>query len=168
MTDNATTFASEEFAEFTRRNEIRHVRSPPYHPASNGLAERGVQTFKGGFKRFKSGTLGTRLSRFLLWYRITPHSSGSSPAEMMWGRTLRSKLDLVRPNSDVRVPETQEGLSSQDTPSPRRQFDVNDTVFAKNYAAGPKWLPGVVVGLQGSVMYRIRLRDNREIVRHVD
>ena len=75
---------------------------------------------------------------------------------------------LVRPNSDVRVPETQEGLSHQDTPSPRRQFDVNDTVFAKNYAAGPNRLPGVVVGLQGSVMYRIRLRDNREIVRHVD
>ena len=94
---------------------------------------------QGGFQEFKSGMLGTRLSRFLLWYRITPHSSGSSPAEMMWGRTLRSKLDLVRPNSDVRVPETQEGLSSQDTPSPRRQFDVNDTVFAKNYAAGPKW-----------------------------
>ena len=65
----------------------------------------------------------------------------------------------------MRVPETQEGLSSQDTPSPRRQFDVNDTVFANNYAAGPKWMPGVVVDFKGRLCC---LRDNREIVRHVD
>ena len=67
--DNAATFTSEEFALFLKRNGIRHVRSPPYHP---GMVERVVQTFKGGLSRFKSGTLSTKLSRFLLWYHVVP------------------------------------------------------------------------------------------------
>ena len=44
--DNGSVFTSSEFQDFTKRNGIRHVTSAPYHPASNGLAERVVQTFK--------------------------------------------------------------------------------------------------------------------------
>ena len=48
VSDNATTFTGEEFAEFLKKNGIRHIRSPPYHHASNRLVERAVQTFKEG------------------------------------------------------------------------------------------------------------------------
>ena len=109
VSDNAATFTSEEFGEFMRRNGIQHVRSPPYHPASNGLVERAVQTFKEGMKRQKSGTLNTRLSQFLLRYRITPYSStGTSPSEPLWGRKLRSTLDLLVPNTNRKLQQNQD------------------------------------------------------------
>ena len=170
VSDNATTFTSEEFAEFTKKNGIRHVRSPPYHPSSNGLAERAVQTVKEGLMRCKAGSLETRLSKFLLRYRITPHSSvGSSPAELMWGRTLRSKLDLLRPDIEQRAQQAADRQKmAHDSHSFQRQFAVNETVYARNYGSGPRWLSGTVVGLQGTAMYRVRLLDNREIVRHID
>ena len=41
VTDNGPTFISTEFESFLQRNGIRHSTSAPYHPATNGLAERG-------------------------------------------------------------------------------------------------------------------------------
>ena len=45
VTDNSSCFKSEEFGEFMRKNN-RHIAGAPYHPSTNGLAERAVQTFK--------------------------------------------------------------------------------------------------------------------------
>ena len=65
VTDNGTCFTSYDFMEFARCNHIRHLTTAPYHPSSNGLAERVVQTFKLGMKKQANGTLQTKMSRFL-------------------------------------------------------------------------------------------------------
>ena len=46
VSDNVPQFTSKEFSEFMAANGVQHVRSAPYHPATNGAAERFVQTFK--------------------------------------------------------------------------------------------------------------------------
>ena len=52
LTDNGTVFTSDKFNRFTKQNDIHYVRSP-YHPASNGLVEREVQTFKNAVKKIR-------------------------------------------------------------------------------------------------------------------
>ena len=49
-----------------------------------------------------------------------------------------------------------------------RSFSDGDSVYARNYSSGPKWLPGVVVGVEGSVVFEVQLGDGRVIRRHVD
>ena len=39
VSDNASSFTSEQFARFCSRNNINHVTSAPFHLTCNGLAE---------------------------------------------------------------------------------------------------------------------------------
>ena len=165
VSDNATAFTSAEFSNFLRRNGIKHILTPPYHPASNGLVERSVQTFKEGLKRLKEGSLNTRLMRFLFKYRITPHSgTGVSPAELMYGRKLRSQLDLVKCSPGAESLD----YPDSDRQAPTRGFAVGDSIYARNYGHGPKWLPGLIVKIEGAVLYHVKLKDDRVLRRHRD
>ena len=75
VSDNGPSFTSMEFQNFVKRNGIKHLTSAPYHPASNGLAERAVRTFKEGLRKATTGSLSSQLARFLFQYRTTPHST---------------------------------------------------------------------------------------------
>ena len=54
-----------------KANGVKHVRIAPYHPASNGLAERFVQSFKTALKSSVNSrlSLSHRLANYLLSYR---------------------------------------------------------------------------------------------------
>ena len=51
VSDNGTCFTSSEFKSFMLNNKIRHITSAPYHPSTNGAAEKTVQTFKTAMKK---------------------------------------------------------------------------------------------------------------------
>nr|XP_037876654.1 uncharacterized protein K02A2.6-like [Bombyx mori] len=99
ISDNGPQFTSYEFKEYCTKQSILHVTSSPYHPRTNGLAERLVRTFKNRMASVDNTNLERRLLEFLFTYRNTPHSStGKSPAEMMFGRQLNCILSNIRPD----------------------------------------------------------------------
>ena len=73
VTDNGPQFISEEFRAFIASNGVTHIRTAPYHPASNGATERLVQTVKKALQagRQRGAPLEHRLAAFLLQYRNT-------------------------------------------------------------------------------------------------
>ena len=44
--DNGPQFTAVEFQHFLKGNGVKYILCTPYHPSSNGLAERFVRTFK--------------------------------------------------------------------------------------------------------------------------
>ena len=61
--DNGPQFTSDEFAQFMQGNGIKHILCASYHPASNGLAEKFMQTFKRAMKAGdKDGLLNHHLT----------------------------------------------------------------------------------------------------------
>ena len=171
VTDNGPTFTSELFGEFMEQNGIRHVRTAPFHPASNGLAERAVQTVKEGLKRMKGESLSTRLSRFLFKYRLTPQTTtGRAPAEMLMGRRPKSKLDLLRPDMKATVMRKQEKQKEgHDQHAQERQLKPGDDVYVRNFSnSNEKWLPGAILAQRGPLSFVVELTDGRVFRRHQD
>lgn len=103
VADNGPQFASKEFRECCRDRAVVLTLTPPYHPNSNGEAERFVQTFKRGmYKGMRDGRKVVEgIAREMLFeYRVTPHpATKEAPAEMLMGRRIRTALDVVRSDS---------------------------------------------------------------------
>ncbi|KAK6762270.1 hypothetical protein RB195_023110 [Necator americanus] len=99
VSDNGTQFTAKEFQEFCDMQGIEHVRSPPFHPQSNGQVERFVDTLKRTLQKIKEGGTSEKLAEFLQCYRRTPCASTPghlSPAEVFLGRQLRTSLTLLK------------------------------------------------------------------------
>ncbi len=148
---------STEFEDFLATNGIRHVTSAPYHPATNGLAERAVQIVKRNLKKTTEGSIKSRLAKMLYAYRLTPQSTtGVSPAEMLLGRRPRSRLDVLRP------------LTAERVESQQRLLQEGDPVLVRNYLQEEKWLPGTIEKKTGPVSCTVKLDDGRSRRCHQD
>ena len=170
VSDNGSNFTSSEFEEFMKRNGIKHIKVAPYHPASNGLAERAVRVFKEGFEKMGEGSIQTKISRFLLRYRTTPHSTtGVPPSELLMERKLHTQLDRIFPSVADRVRSKQSKQKAvHDYHAKERTLEEGQAVHAKDFRYKKTWLPGTLVEKTGPVSARIQLDDGTVIRRHQD
>ena len=159
VTDNGPPFNSHEMQNFYKKYGISHVTTPPYHPASNGIAERFVRTFKETLlKEEISNRLDkvTVLRDFLRNYRWSPHiSTGLSPAKMMFQYPVRTEFDMMKPVTP---------LQSEKKP----KYAIGDSVWALNYRSNKsqKWLLATVTKHLGSMVYEIQSSDGFYHKRH--
>lgn len=163
VSDNGPQFCSAEFQAFTSHLGIIHKRGAPYHPATNGLAERFVQTVKKSLRASLLEGIGLQygLDRFLMAYRNAPHSvTGESPSQLMMGRALRSRLDVMKPqfmSKQIRVPTSLE----------IREFKASDLVWVRCYMGASKWKQGVILSRIGPLCYFVEV-EGRKWKRHID
>jgi len=75
--DNGRSFRSAEFTQFLKANGITPKYTAPYHPSTNGQAERFIQTMKNSLRKMlidsknKNLKLEDALQDFLIQYRVT-------------------------------------------------------------------------------------------------
>ena len=159
-TDNGPQFVATEFKTFMKENGVRHIRSAPYHPASNGQVERLVQTCKQALKAGKDSglSLAHRLSNFLISYRSTRHSTtGQSPSELFLRRRIRTSLDLLKPDAERQVLDKQaQQKLAHDKRVRENTWTVGERVMAKNVGSGPNWVPATITKVLGPVTYEVK------------
>jgi hypothetical protein len=151
VTDNGPSFTSLEFKDFCKLKDIKHTFSPPYHPATNGAAERFVEIFKKHVLKIKESsgnTIQSAINLFLFDYRVMPHSTtGVTPAMLMYNRELRSRFALLRPPPVIE--RTQQMLDKQRelaSGSRKINFMVGAKVMARDYRKNRRpWIQGVIV-----------------------
>lgn len=150
---------------------LEHVTSPMYHPCSNGLAENSVRTCKKMIKSIlhnkQTKQISEQLADYLFEFRNTVHcTTGFTPARLVFGRELRSKLDLILP-----PPQSNNSDEENDQQNHhKRTFNVGDKVWARWFVnRKPIWVKGSVTQVLGSRMYLIFFPDyNESDKRHVD
>ena len=151
---NATSFTLEEFQEWCRERGITHLSGAPYHPATNGAAERLVQSFKSSLRK-SSLPPKSSLQEFLMIYRRTPLPSGMSPCELLNERQIRTKVDVHFP-SHLHIAQGMQcdsayksGKKSPATISKvLHEYKVGRPVYVSHHGRKidktPRWVPAIV------------------------
>lgn len=182
VSDNGTSFISQEFQNFCILNGIEHLRSPVYHPASNGQAESFVKIIKKGIKTIlllpsKANDFQMRLSKYLFDYRnSTNGTTGTSPAQLVFGHGLRSRLDLFicneTPSSTSLCSHVKRQQCSQAKyygGVKRKDFVIGETVWVKQFVNKSRyyWSKGVIKRKIGKVIYEVYIaKFQKKVLRH--
>lgn len=99
LTDQGTNFTSQLLMEVYRLLQVHLIRTTPYHPQTDGLVERFNRTLKSMLRKCANeGKDWDKLIPYLLFaYREVPQAStGFSPFELLYGRSVRGPLDILR------------------------------------------------------------------------
>lgn len=157
VSDNGPPFCSAEFKKFCEEADIMLKHSPPYHPQSNGLAERNVQTLKIKIKKRGVRTVTQEIvDEIVNQVNNCPARDNKTPKELLLKYTPRTKLEKCLPqNFSKREEKDQKVLKKVQIPK-HRTFQVGETCFVKN-PTGKERIKGIITEKLSEVRYLIRL-----------
>lgn len=142
-----------------------NVYSSPYHPQTNGLAERFIGTLKRRVLKRGKGFDNTRLWKFLKSYRNSPHvTTGKTSSELMIGRRLPTLFDNIRPDITRSV---ESALAKQkqkhDEKSRPTNIEEGQPIWYREHRKGI-WKPATVKHKTSPVSFRINSADGTKRV----
>ena len=168
VTDNATTFMSQEFQAWCKQRGIVHLTGAPYHPATNGAAERLIQSFKQALRK-SSLPPKEALQEFLMQYRRIPFASGLSPSELLNVRRIRTKIDTLVPSIPHLLQERQSRQASKHSNAEdsevvskvEHHYSLGDPCYALYFGPrrdrDPRWVPAIVTKVHGTRSVNVRV-----------
>ena len=102
--DNGPPLNGNDFKTYLTKLGIKHETSTPDWPQGNSEAEAFMKPLGKAIRaaRAENRNWVQELSRFLLSYRTTPHSSTSvPPAQLLFNRPVRGTLPMLNPKDKV-------------------------------------------------------------------
>ena len=111
LTDMGSQFTSAVMKEVSRLLSIKMLTTTPYHPCCNGLVEKFNGTLKSMLRKICTETpkdWDRFIPALLFAYRETPQESlGFSPFELLYARTVRGPMSILKDlwTDDVPEPE---------------------------------------------------------------
>lgn len=163
VSDNGPQFCSSTFKKFCNLYGIQHITSAPYHPQSNGRAEKFVDTLKRGLRKMGTeGSVDQKLRTLLASYRRMPSDilDNKSPFELVTGRPMPSRLDLIKKPEPLQptqphTPNMAENFNRHHG-AKDRQFQVGDPVhFQRHQGMAWIWQRGTVTKRLGAANYEV-------------
>jgi len=142
--DNGPSLISTEMKQWLSIIGCRQILTPPYHPRSNGLAERFVRTYKEHLRADDSSDIQAATERFLLSYRNTPHSTtGQPPSMLLKGRLLRTKLTALA--------------------------NLKEEIYVKDHRSkDKKWKKAIILGREGERIVKVKDEEDRMQRYHIE
>jgi len=138
VSDNGVQFTSREFVTLLAEYGVQHQKTPVYHPMANGLVERFNRTL-GGFlttARQLGGNIQRRIIEMVGAYNATPQATTNrSPAELLHGRPMRSRLDVKRPEKENTGVELRERVEKRQA-GQKLYADQRRAAVTKEFAPG--------------------------------
>lgn len=157
VTDGGPPFNSEHFVTFFKKQGVVVMKSPAYHPQSNGQAERMVRLVKDGLKKFlldpeiRKLDMEEQIYYFLMNYRnICLGSDNDFPSERLLSYKPKTTLDLINPKHSFKYNLTKSedcqnacSTNTENTYSTLTHLRKGDLLYYKNpYKTDIRqWLP---------------------------
>ena len=103
-------------------------------------------------------------------YRATPHATTNvSPSEVFLKRKLKTRFDLILPNTRGFVLSKQADQKQQHNQHTQPCFlSPGSLVMVRVYVGQTKWVLGVVLRKLGLLTYDVETRDGRTVKQHGD